>query len=115
MDDFHCASCRVERVEPPFWWVGFNQPVLQLLVYGQGIGEMSPAVNRPGVTVGEVATTGNPNYLFVHLQIDTDAEAGQFDIVFSGDEESIVWPYRLDQRNPDPNHTRGFSPPTRFT
>lgn len=105
----HVLAAGIERVEPPFWWVGFENPQLQLLVYGEDMGTMSPVVDWPGVTVGEVTTTGNPNYLFVHLQIDADAEAGQFDIVFSDGEETIAWPYRLDRRNPDPDHTRGFS------
>ena len=105
----NALAAEIERVEPPFWWVGFEDPQLQMLVYGEDMGTMSPTVDWPGVTVGEVTTTGNPNYLFVHLQIEADAEAGQFDIVFSDGEETITWPYRLNPRNPDPDHTRGFS------
>ncbi|MYF68676.1 MAG: alpha-amylase, partial [Proteobacteria bacterium] len=79
----NALAAEIERVEPPFWWVGFENPQLQLLVYGEDVGAMSPTVDWPGVTGGEVTTTGNPNYLFVHLQIAAGAEAGQFDIVFS--------------------------------
>ena len=79
-----------------------------MLVYGDGVGALTPSVDRPGVTVREVVTTGNPNYLFLRLRIDADADAGEFDIVFSGTDGAITRPYRLDERNPDPEHTPGL-------
>ncbi len=103
------APAGVERVEPPFWWVGFQHRELQLLVYGPGIGTLTPTVDRPGISVDRVVGTGNPNYLFVHLQIDADAPAGEFDILFSDGDRRIAHPYQLHERNADPGHTRGFS------
>ena len=102
-------SAEIERVEPPSWWVGMKDPDVQLLVYGEDIGRLRPSVDRPGVDVREVITTGNPNYLFVRLRIGADAEAGPFDIVFSDREDRIVHPYPLHERSADPEHTRGFS------
>ncbi|HZK97291.1 MAG TPA: cyclomaltodextrinase N-terminal domain-containing protein, partial [Prolixibacteraceae bacterium] len=29
----------LNRVEPPFWWTGFKNPSLQLMVYGERISE----------------------------------------------------------------------------
>ena len=102
-------GAEIERVEPPSWWVGFNHSELRLLVYGESVGTLTPAVEKPGVTVLEAVAADSPNYLFVQLRIDASAEAGEFDIVFSGEDDTIVYPYRLEQRNPDPEHTRGFS------
>ena len=104
------SAAEIERVEPPNWWIGFSEPDVRLLVYGDGIGEFRPAVDYPGVTVLDALTTENRNYLFVRLRIAANAEPGEFDIVFTGEEGQITHPYRLDARNPDPGHTRGFSP-----
>ena len=104
------SAAEIKRVEPPNWWIGFSEPDVRLLVYGDGIGELRPAVDYPGVTVLDTLTTENRNYLFVRLRIAADAEPGEFDIVFTGEEGQITHPYRLDARNPDPGHTRGFSP-----
>ncbi len=103
-------AAEIERVEPPNWWIGFHQSDVQLLVYGDGIGAFRPTVDYPGVTVLDTLATANPNYLFLRLRIGDDAEPGDFDIEFTGDGESITHRYRLDARNPDPEHTRGFSP-----
>ncbi len=102
-------AAEIERVEPPNWWIGFSNPDVQLLVYGEGIGESRPAVDYPGVAVIDTLTTENPNYLFVRLRISAEAEPGEFDIVFSGAGGNVSHPYRLDARNSDPEHTRGFS------
>lgn len=102
-------SAEIERVEPPNWWVGFQNPQLELLVYGEDVGTLSPSVDWPGVSVDEVITTGNPNYLFLRLNIGPEAEAGEFDIVFTGADGSITHGYSLNERNQDPEHTRGFS------
>ena len=102
-------AAEIERLEPPFWWVGFEQPQVQLLVYGEDIATLSPSLAHPGVGLGGIIETGNPNYLFVTLQIDADAPAGEIELVFSGDGERLVHPYRLLERNPDSDHTRGFS------
>ncbi len=103
-------AAEIERVEPPNWWIGFSNPEVRLLVHGDGAGALQPEVDYPGVAVREVLTTENPNYLFVRLRIAADAEAGEFDIVFNGaDGGSIAHPYRLDERNRDPGHARGFS------
>ncbi len=103
-------AAEIERLEPPNWWIGFNEPDVRLLVYGEGIGELRPTVNHPGVTLLDTLTTENPNYLFLRLRIDADAEPGVVDIEFSGPDAEITHPWPLDARNPDPNHTRGFSP-----
>ena len=103
------SAAEIERVEPPNWWVGFQHPQLELLVYGEDVGTLSPSVDWPGVSVDEVITTGNPNYLFVRLDIGPDTEAGEFDIVFEGADGTIAHAYSLNERNQDPEHTRGFS------
>jgi hypothetical protein len=47
---YFAASCpsfsqevTLTRVEPPFWWTGFKNPGLQLLIYGKNIGKTNPS------------------------------------------------------------------------
>ena len=51
------------RVEPPFWWAGFKNPELQLLVYGKNIGKTDPSVYSPGIELKRVHVMENPDYL----------------------------------------------------
>ena len=63
----------LERVEPAFWWVGFKNPDLQLLVHGNQISTTKPVINYPGVVLESVVSVESPNYLFLNLKIASNA------------------------------------------
>ena len=104
-----CSQTPVLRVEPPFWWTGFKETGLQLMVHGENISEFSPALDYPGVTIQRVVRVKSPNYLFVYLDVGSGAKPGEFDITFSHDGEVLQHRYHLQAKNPDPEHTRAFS------
>ena len=60
-----CQAIDVQRVEPANWWVGMENPEVQVLLYGKDIANCQVSVNYPGVTLKEVAKVENPNYLFL--------------------------------------------------
>lgn len=76
------AKLDIKRVEPMNWWVGMNDPSLQVMVYGDKIGECRPETEYPGVTIERVVQTANPNYLFIYLNISEKAQPGVLDIHF---------------------------------
>jgi glycosidase len=104
------AAGPVDRVEPPFWWQGFEHKELQIMIHGHGTAEFDVSIEYPGVTVNRVERVENENYLFLYLDIDAVAKTGTFDIVLEKDEIRVVHEYELKKKNPDPAHTKGFSP-----
>ena len=102
------GGAQIERIEPPSWWVGFEDSSLQLLVHGEGVAELEPSIDAAGVALREVERTGSPNYLFLHLEIGEGARAGAFRIRFENNDASREVNYRLHERG-DPQRTRGFS------
>lgn len=102
-------ATEIERVEPPFWWQGFEHNELQLLVYGDGIADFEPFVSREGLAISAVTRVANPNYLFVYITIDPEARPGDFDITFSNDGTTLTHRYTLRERSTDPGHVGGFS------
>jgi hypothetical protein len=73
----------IDRIEPPFWWTGFEHRELQLMLHGNNISLLTPAVERDGVSISRVVRVESPNYLFVYLDIEPNAEPGTFGITFS--------------------------------
>ena len=43
------AVVNVNKIDPPFWYAGMQNPELQLMVYGEDIGDAKVSVNYPGV------------------------------------------------------------------
>jgi glycosidase len=103
------ASATIDRIEPPFWWTGFKQTELQLMIHGEDISLWKPSVNYPGLTISRVERADSPNYLFLYLDIGSETLPGEFDILFSNGQQSISHSYLLKEKNPEPDYTRGFS------
>ncbi len=99
----------IERIEPPFWWAGFEHRELQLMLHGNNISLLTPTVDHSGVSINRVVRVESPNYLFLYLDIEPDAQPGSFDIVFSEGDYTFTRTYELRKKNTDPGHTRGFT------
>jgi glycosidase len=74
---------RIDHMEPPLWWTGMHNRKLQLMVHGPGIAELEPALDYAGVRLAAVTRVANPNYLFIDLELATDAAPGTLDLTFS--------------------------------
>jgi glycosidase len=103
------APHQVQHVEPPNWWVGMKHSQLQVMVHGERIAELQPAISHPGVRLVSVERTDNPNYLFINVQLGPNARPGQFDITLRRGGATVTSvPYRLEARRKDSAQRRGF-------
>lgn len=98
----------IERIEPPFWWTGFEHGELQLMLYGNNISLLTPSTAYPGVSINRVVRVENANYLFVYLNIAPDTNPGMVALEFSEGDYSIQRMFELRRRTADPGHVRGL-------
>ena len=103
------APYQIEHVEPINWWVGMKRTELQVMVHGEKIAQLAPALSYPGVRITGVERTDNPNFLFLNLKIGKEAKAGQLQLQFKRGKDVVsTHPYRLDARRPQSAQRRGF-------
>lgn len=108
-----CQAARagqITRVEPPFWWIGFQSTELQLLVYGNAIGDYTASLHYPGVSISRIERVASANYLFLYLDISARTKPGILNIEFSSNGDRLVYEYELLEKNPDPAYAAGFTP-----
>ncbi|MFO7845427.1 MAG: glycoside hydrolase family 13 protein [Balneolaceae bacterium] len=98
----------VDRIEPENWWVGFQNPEVQLLVYGNDIQSARASVDYPGVTIERTTLVENPNYQFVTLRIEEDTEPGTLQLDFQRGEHSHTIKYEIRERNNGTDRNQGF-------
>jgi glycosidase len=90
---------RIEKIEPAHWWIGMKNPNLQILVYGKETGSCTFRI-KPGQTGGVkllgFEKTTNPDYLFVNLEIASDARPGSctFLLEQGGEKKEIIYPLK---------------------
>lgn len=102
------AAMNVNKIDPPFWYAGMNNPELQLMVYGENIGDASVSVNYPGISVSSTVKLESNNYVLVYLHIDATAKPGKFPITFTQGKKKIVKEYELKARNKKGCEHTGF-------
>ncbi len=104
----YAQSFKLERVEPEFWWTGFEKKELQLLVYGEDIGKARVHINNPGIYLRRSIAVENPNYLFLYLDITENASAGEVTLSFSTNSQTLHHTYTLKERKGSDNRHQGF-------
>lgn len=100
----------IDRIKPISWWVGMHNPDVQLMVYGEDIGDRYVRVDYPGVTVKGVHRVENPNYLFVDLHIAATTRPGTVQLAFvAKGKRDLVHAYPLQARDPQQAKAQGVT------
>ncbi|NQV35474.1 MAG: glycoside hydrolase family 13 protein [Phycisphaeraceae bacterium] len=101
---------KIDRVEPPFWWVGMKKSSLQVMLYGEALGSLKPEVARKGVRINRTASVENPNYLFVYLDIASDTSPGNLEIKLKNQRGQVEcrFDYPLRQREKGAAQRKGY-------
>lgn len=101
----------IQRIEPPNWWIGFQDENLQLLVKHDNIGDYMPSVSYHGVSIKKVSKGDNSNnYLFLDLSIAESASPGVFNIRFKNDNgDELIDTYELKDRVKSAEDFIGFN------
>ena len=102
---------QLERIEPKNWWVGMKDQYLQLMVYGDQIGETTPSISYAGVTIKKVHRAESKNYLFIDLIISSSAKPATFPITFKKEGKTLfTQSYSLLPRKKNTAQLKGFTP-----
>ena len=101
---------KIDRIEPPNWWVGMNHNQLELLIYGKDIAQFKPSVDNKNIQISAIRKTENSNYMFLKLDL-SKAVSGKFNINFSkkGKRIDFSFPYELKERTQDSKLREGFN------
>ena len=73
---------KIERVEPPNWWVGMQMSKIQIMLYGDNLAALDPKIDSEEVKLIAVDRVDNENYIFLTLQISKNAMPQNIDINF---------------------------------
>ena len=92
------AAMNVNKIDPPFWYTGMQNPELQLMVYGEGIGNATVSVNYPGVSLSSTVKLESNNYLLVYLRLDKNVKPGKMPLTFTQGKKKFVKEYELKAR-----------------
>jgi glycosidase len=100
----------LEHIEPPCWWVGMNNPNVQILIHSKDIAKAeSIVIQYPGVKITGITKVENPNYVFVNLNISKTAKPGQMLLRVKKDGMEVISGYNLLPRSANKQRAQGFT------
>lgn len=100
---------RVKHIEPLCWWTDMKTP-LQIMVNGPQISDFDVWIEGgKGVRASVAHDVESPNYLFIDVDIDADAQPGTYQIVFENETERFSVPYEILERRPGSADRTSFS------
>lgn len=102
------AAQNIERAEPLNWWVGMNTP-LQIMFYGEGIGQAGVKVLEKGLTVTAAHKAESPNYLFADVEIAPDAAPGDYTFQFTLGKKKFTHTYNIGTRREGSRERQSYS------
>ncbi|MCK9423485.1 MAG: glycoside hydrolase family 13 protein [Bacteroidales bacterium] len=101
---------RLDRIEPPNWWIGFKSPDLQLLIHGKNIATTTVSVDYPGFYIKKINKLKNPNYLFLDMTIGPGTKSGIAIIQFRVKDKIVAkYLYELKDRKEKSAQRQSFS------
>ena len=93
----YAQSPKVERVDPPHWWVGFSNPNVQLLIKGENLSaEVELVADAVKLINAELAP--NNNYLLVDLEIAPFAKHQTIQLIIKNGNKKKTLNYQLHKR-----------------
>ena len=103
-------SNKIERVEPPNWWVGMKTRDIQLLVYGKNIFDYVPVINSSNAKLVSTEKVKNKNYIFLNISISENAKPENIEIKFLNDNIVVDrYEFSLLERKENASKVEGFN------
>lgn len=107
-----CSSIEsqvIQKIEPPNWWVGMKDSSLQIMIYGENVGQLDVDIKYPGLTLQPASQTPSANYKFIDLVIKESCKPGQVYIHLTGKEGKVInIAYDLFERKTSSSSRKGF-------
>jgi len=98
------------RIDPPEWWIGFQDPQVQLLIYAKDAGNSQFVTDYPGLEIIKQEKAESPNYLFVTIKINPETRPGKMDFLLKNGKKLIAsLPFELHERNREKGRNSRFN------
>ena len=90
----------IQRAEPLHWWVGMHNSELQIVLYGSDIGDCEVKLPKAGMALKQIHQVENTNYLFLDVEILSNAQAGTYPIeLYKNGKKIVTRDYILKNRD----------------
>lgn len=103
-------SQKIDRVDPPNWWTGMKYNKIELIVHGENISKAKFSTKETDFVITNVSYAENPNYIFLDIEISSNALAGIKTIDYKVGRKNKHLKYELKSRENSSSQHQGLNP-----
>ena len=104
------AQPTVEKVEPPNWWVQSTINPVRVLIKGKNLTGALVEASDPGLTVSNLKTSANGNYLFADIRIAENVKVGNYTLKITTSGGTTSAAFGIFEPQPRLGNYNGFRP-----
>ena len=93
------STMKVRRIEPPNWWQGMKLNRVQLLLTGSNLDSVSVSSSDPAHLKVLKQHGKNPNYLFVDVEIASNADAKMYQLMLTKHDITTAIDWEIQPRS----------------
>ncbi len=102
------AQIKIDKIEPPDWWIGMERDTVQLMIYGKNLLNAEVEIEN-GIELLKTYAVNNPNYLFIDIFIPQNAEAKKYRLTLTNNYGNADFLFPVYEREKRENGFAGFS------
>ncbi|MEZ7955263.1 MAG: alpha-amylase family glycosyl hydrolase [Bacteroidales bacterium] len=101
----------ISRVEPPSWWIGMENPHLQILIYGKNLKDTKVKTKEKGIKILSFENADSPDYIFVNIAISSRLKPGVYELTLLNGDLTQTINYEFSKKENSGKFTgKGFGP-----
>ncbi len=102
-------NIKVEKIEPPNWWIGMKWNKVQLMVYGSNLKNISANFENKELKVISVHNAESSSYSFIEIEIPPNLQPGLYKLNLKNKNSSYEITYPLLGRSSSKDRYQGFN------
>ncbi len=102
-------NIKVEKIEPPNWWVGMKWNKVQLMIYGSNLKDLSAKFENKELKVISVHNAESSSYSFINFEIPSTLHPGIYKLVLKNGKSIYEINYPIFGRKSFKNQYQGFN------
>ncbi|MBI9072879.1 MAG: cyclomaltodextrinase N-terminal domain-containing protein [Melioribacteraceae bacterium] len=99
---------KINKIEPPNWWIGMKTSTIQLMVYGKNLNSVSAEFENSAIKVLGINEVENSAYTFIDIEIPSDLKADTYKLKLKSNAGETEIDFPVLARENDTNRNQGF-------
>ncbi len=107
--NLYSQQIKINKIEPPNWWIEMNWNKVQLMVYGENLKDIKASFNDDKIEIIKVHKIENPSYVFIDIEIPAEIKPGDYKLKLQNNDSKVEFSYSFLQRETDKENHFGFN------